>query len=678
MFKKPKIKMGMAISILTGMLLVVILFVQANISIKESGKSVKNITGEKLGASVEGLISTIYNKVDSINKESLVYVENPELIELLQYSEEDISSDNERVQSLIDKFSTRFNDDVKNNSMILNQYVMNKDGIIYSSVYKDAVGTDCSERNYFKRAIKGEKLVADDVVYSERLKANVNMISKEIKKDNEIIGVITLVVDTSFYEEIFEPYKEQKLEGTIVDNNGKFIHNSNKELIGTALNDLNIKELNFDNLSNSGEVEYLFNGENYVCEYNSIPDLGWKVLIKGNAKDIFELVGSMKYKIGIISAILLAIGLAMIFTVAKRVGRIIRELADKAKEIADGDLSISIDGDYLTEEICDLAEDFNKMIINLGELIKDTTKTIDNVQTSSTELCAISEEVNASNSEITNQVATISASIAEQAGQTQLSSEITMELGESIERLETKNIDMIRQSNDVNESLNNNIEKIKYLIETNEKSNKSFDEVKNTVEHLIVDVSKISEAVKIIEDISEQTNLLALNASIESARAGEAGKGFAVVAEEIRVLSEGVKKITTDIYENINGINVTVNETKNTIAESEVLNKGQSIAFEGVKSSFTGMIKSLKKMMSITKEIGTEIYDVNNKKTEVLEIIEEVASKAQEISAVTEEVNQSVDEQSKAFENVNISAEELTHLSDIVKSSIYKFKLDSK
>ncbi len=58
------------------------------------------------------------------------------------------------------------------------------------------------------------------------------------------------------------------------------------------------------------------------------------------------------------------------------------------------------------------------------------------------------------------------------------------------------------------------------------------------VEKTVVAMKDIAERIAIVEEIARQTNLLALNAAIEAARAGEHGKGFAVVAAEVRKLAE--------------------------------------------------------------------------------------------------------------------------------------------
>lgn len=666
------LKWKLMLTIGTVLLVSIILLTQA--ASLQSGKAIRSISESKLLTGVNGIKDTIYYKIESKINELNQYIENDELLELIQYSESELL-DNERAVELSEKFTQRFSEEIKNNSEILNLYVMNKNGVIYSSVFSDAVGVDCSDRDYFKKSINGNDFVIDDVVFSDRLNANVNMISKTITKDGQAIGVITAVLDTSVYKAIVEEYKSEGLNGFITDTNGNFVFHEEQNLIGKPFAETGIEGVDIHTLDEHGIIEYAYNDIDFIVAYETINDIGWKVFIKGKSSEIFITVLKIRVFLWIASFISIIVVMIIIYFISKTLAEPISDITEKVKRMAEGELDIRVDQSRSSIEIFNLSSGFNHMIDNISKLITDTMNVVDKLQSSSEDLCATSEEVNASNNEIINQVSMISETLNNQAEHSQVSSEKTIELGNSIEILKNQNMRMKNQGNAVADSLNHSVKKIEYLLETNEKSDESFKAVKESVQHLIVEINNISNTINVIEEISNQTNLLALNASIESARAGEAGKGFAVVAEEIRQLSEEVQKATDNIAGNIKVINNTVDATKVTIAENEELNKGQSLAFSDVQNAFDSMIVSVKDMIEITNSMADDVDNINDRKSEVLKLTEEVASKSQEIASVVEEINSSIDEQSRAFNQVSISAEELTGLSDNVKKSINTFKI---
>ncbi len=74
------------------------------------------------------------------------------------------------------------------------------------------------------------------------------------------------------------------------------------------------------------------------------------------------------------------------------------------------------------------------------------------------------------------------------------------------------------------------------------------------MEELTRVANEIGSIVGTISEIAEQTNLLALNASIEAARAGDAGRGFSVVAGEVKELANQTSRATSQIREQVEGI----------------------------------------------------------------------------------------------------------------------------
>jgi hypothetical protein len=76
------------------------------------------------------------------------------------------------------------------------------------------------------------------------------------------------------------------------------------------------------------------------------------------------------------------------------------------------------------------------------------------------------------------------------------------------------------------------------LVDTSvREGNHTLNEMTTFMKEIQASGGKISQIIRVIEEIAFQTNILALNAAVEAARAGDAGSGFAVVADEVRNLA---------------------------------------------------------------------------------------------------------------------------------------------
>ena len=130
-----------------------------------------------------------------------------------------------------------------------------------------------------------------------------------------------------------------------------------------------------------------------------------------------------------------------------------------------------------------------------------------------------------------------------------------------------------------------------------EQGAKNAQETSDRVSQLATSAQKIGDVVSLIQDIAEQTNLLALNATIESARAGEAGRGFAVVAQEVKSLAEQTQNATTEIAEQISGIQ---NASDDTVEAIMAINE----IMTNVQTHTNSIASSVVQQNNATKEIS--------------------------------------------------------------------------
>ena len=296
----------------------------------------------------------------------------------------------------------------------------------------------------------------------------------------------------------------------------------------------------------------------------------------------------------------------------------IGEISEKLAQMADGDMRISIDHEY----IGDFAP-FKTALETISESLCDV---IHQIQISA-------DQVLAGAGQVSDGAQGLAQGATEQASSVQ-------ELAATIDDVAASAKENVNIANAARANADKAGEQIKMSNEQIHKMNDAMNDIHTSSE-------EIAKIIKAIEDIAFQTNILALNAAVEAARAGAAGKGFAVVADEVRNLaakSAEASKNTAALIENsINAVrngNKIVGEVTNSLKETTDL-----------------VLLSVEDMDKLAEAVTTEA-----------EYMGQVAEGLDQISAVVQ-TNSATSEQSAA------TSEELSSQAQLLKVQTARFRL---
>ncbi|QZY54915.1 methyl-accepting chemotaxis protein [Crassaminicella profunda] len=477
--------------------------------------------------------------------------------------------------------------------------------------------------------------------------------------------------------------------GVILSNEGKYVTHKKESLIGKNVLDLdmeNKKEViaaiksgqHFHTMEKSKD-----NHEESYIQYVPITigktKTAWSVATIVPVKEVTHKIDKLIQMLILISLLGLLILISIVYVISKKITDPIKVLSNIINRLSKYDLSFDQDSKatkYLNrkDEIGAITNALATMQMNFIDLIKNISDLSQQVAASSEELTATSQQSATAAEEIGRTIEEIAMGANDQAKNTEEGAVHINNLGELIENeqqfvnelnISTKEVDLLK---------NQGFEVLEDLVKKTKQSNAAAGEVNEVIINTNENAEKIENASQMIKNIAEQTNLLALNAAIEAARAGEAGKGFAVVADEIRKLAEQSNAFTEEIATIIGEL---TNKTEDAVKTMEQVGKivaSQSESVELTKEKFEGIDHAIEKMKHIIQNITASSKEMQDKKTEMIGIIENLSAISEENAAGTEEASASVEEQTASIEEIANASESLAKLAEEMQEGITKFK----
>jgi methyl-accepting chemotaxis protein len=355
---------------------------------------------------------------------------------------------------------------------------------------------------------------------------------------------------------------------------------------------------------------------------------------------------SSRTTISIALIVCIVFGLVEALILGRMMSAPLRLLALKAAQIAEGDLTVTIEQSS-KDEVGQLSAAFGTMTRNLRDLIGRLSETAVKLSSSSNELKNTAEQISVGTEEVAAQAGTVAVASEEMASTSadianncHLAADSAQQAAQTTQHgfdVVAKTVDGMRK-----------------------RGEEARCNAKN-IESLGARSDQIGAIVATIEDIADQTNLLALNAAIEAARAGEQGRGFAVVADEVRALAERTTRATREIGEMIKAIQ---NETGAAIVSMEA----------GVKGSEQGVAEA--------SQLETALHAILEQVNTVSTQVSQIATAAEEQTATTSEITNNISQITQVVQDTSRGAQEsseaasgLSAKSDELQSLIRRFKI---
>lgn len=504
--------------------------------------------------------------------------------------------------------------------------------------------------------------------------------AKTCKFEMEALGQ---PAEMALYSDLDNMFGEVKCEGMpssyvyIVSKDGKMLYHPDQEKIGNPVENACVKaiveELSAGRIPADDAVKYEYKGAIKYAGFG-ITKKQDIVVVTADEKEALAESNSVVIR-GVIIAIVIIILFAVVgFIISRMISEPLKKIVGGINKISQGYINEPIDVNSSLKETNELTKAAKTLQVNLQSIVEEIRNASTNLSDSvmnTNGLCNTSADGATQISSAVDELASAAQSMAESVQE--LNAEM-VEIGGNIEVITGAVTELNAASDSMNSISDQAQTDIQEVYESSQNSVAAVEAIAEHMETLTKAINEVSNATRLIGDISSQTNLLSLNASIEAARAGEAGRGFAVVAQEIGSLAAQSQDSVSQIDAIANNI-IQLSQTSASLTEKikEII-ADEQVKVQKTKDSFTELKNEIDNSVVQIQNISDQAASLEVSKEKAISAVSDLSAISEENAASNEEVTASISNLSVNINDISSQSDDMSGMAEKLTASIAAFK----
>ena len=504
--------------------------------------------------------------------------------------------------------------------------------------------------------------------------------AKTCKFEMEALGQ---PAEMALYSDLDNMFGDLKCEGMpssyvyIVSKDGKMLYHPDQEKIGNPVENACVKaiveELSAGRIPADDAVKYEYKGAIKYAGFG-ITKKQDIVVVTADEKEALAESNSVVIR-GVVIAIVIIILFAVVgFIISRMISEPLKKIVGGINKISQGYINEPIDVNSSLKETNELTKAAKTLQVNLQSIVEEIRNASTNLSDSvmnTNGLCNTSADGATQISSAVDELASAAQSMAESVQE--LNAEM-VEIGGNIEVITGAVTELNAASDSMNSISDQAQTDIQEVYESSQNSVAAVEAIAEHMETLTKAINEVSNATRLIGDISSQTNLLSLNASIEAARAGEAGRGFAVVAQEIGSLAAQSQDSVSQIDAIANNI-IQLSQTSASLTEKikEII-ADEQVKVQKTKDSFTELKNEIDNSVVQIQNISDPAASLEVSKEKAISAVSDLSAISEENAASNEEVTASISNLSVNINDISSQSDDMSGMAEKLTASIAAFK----